>query len=180
MQSYEKELVLRHDQIQQKVRELAEVISRDYRGTEPVLVGILNGVFMFFADLVRNLSIPVEIDFIRLASYGTKWQSSGSVRMVKEVELDVTGRDVLVVEDIVDSGHTLAFIQKYIEQKSCRSVKICALIDKRERREKEVAADYTGFTVEKGFLVGYGLDFNEKFRYLPSIYHLKFKQPGGE
>jgi hypoxanthine phosphoribosyltransferase len=175
MQPYEKELVLSQDQIQEKVRELAMAISRDYKSTEPVLVGILNGVFMFFADLVRNLSIPVQIDFIRLVSYGSRNQTSGNVRMMKDVELNITGRDVLVVEDIVDSGHTLAFLKTYLEQKSCRSVKICTLIDKRERREKAIGADYTGFTVEKGFLVGYGLDFDEKFRYLPSIYHLKFE-----
>ena len=175
MESYEKELILSQDQIQNKVRELAETISRDYQGKELVFVGILNGVFMFFADLVRNMSIPLEIDFVRLASYGSECQSSGVVRLVKEVELDVAGRDVLIVEDIVDSGHTLAFIQKYFEQKSCRSVKICALIDKQERRENEIIAHYTGFTVEKGFLVGYGLDFNEKFRYLPCIYQLKFE-----
>ena len=167
------ELLLSHEVIQEKVRELAQYISEDYRHTEPVFIGILNGVFMFFADLVKNLSIPVQIDFVRLASYGSKSHSNGVVRLVKDVELDITQRDVIVVEDIVDSGYTLTFLHDHLKMKSCRSVRICALIDKHERREHEVPIDYKGFHIEHGFLVGYGLDFNEQYRYLPAIYHLK-------
>jgi len=173
--TYDREKVLSQDRIQEKVQELAQLISQDYREKEPIMVGVLNGVFMFFADLVRNLSIPVEIDFVRLASYGSRSQSSGEVRLIKDVELEIRDRDVLVVEDIVDSGHTLAFLHTYFEHKACKSVKTCALIDKLERREKKVSLDYVGFEIKKGFLVGYGLDFNEKFRYLPCIYHLKLE-----
>ncbi len=169
----EKELVLSSEEIQEKVRELARAISRDYEGRDLVLVGVLNGVFMFFADLVRNLTVPVQIDFVRLASYGANSCSDGNVRMVKDVELDLCTKDVVIVEDIVDSGHTLAFLHEHLKRKSCRSVKSCVLIDKMERREREIGIDFTGFHVEQGFLVGYGLDFNEHYRYLSSIYHLK-------
>ncbi len=170
----EKELVFSPEQIQDRVRELARTISDDYGHSEPVLIGILNGVFMFFSDLVKSLTIPVKIDFVRVASYGSSSQSDGLVRLVKDVELAVDGRDVLIVEDIVDSGHTLAFLREHLRDKSCRSVRFCALIDKSERREREISIDYSGFQVEKGFLVGYGLDYNEQYRYLPAIYHLKF------
>ena len=172
MVSAEKKLVFSSGQIQEKVRELARTISQDYQDKEPILIGILNGVFMFFADLVRNLQVPVRIDFIRLASYGCESQSNGDVCMVKDVELDISGRDVIVVEDIVDSGHTLAFLRDHLKGKRCRSVRMCVLIDKHERREREIDVDYLGFHVQQGFLVGYGLDFNEQFRYLPDIYHL--------
>lgn len=169
----EKELVFSPEQILDKVRELARTISDDYGSSEPVLIGILNGVFMFFSDLVRNLTIPVKIDFVRVASYGSASESNGVVRLIKDVELAIEGRDVVVVEDIVDSGHTLAFLREHLRGKSCRSVRFCALIDKSERRERDIPIDYYGFHVKKGFLVGYGLDYNEQYRYLPAIYHLK-------
>lgn len=172
MSAAEKKLVFSSGQIQEKVRELARTISQDYQDKEPILIGILNGVFMFFADLVRNLDVPVRIDFIRLASYGCESRSNGNVSMVKDVELDISGRDVIVVEDIVDSGHTLAFLRDHLKGKNCRSVRMCVLIDKHERREQKIDVDYLGFQVQQGFLVGYGLDFNEQYRYLPDIYHL--------
>jgi hypoxanthine phosphoribosyltransferase len=141
-----KELVLSKEIILKRVQELAQQISTDYDGKELVLVGILNGVVFFFADLVRRLTVPSKIDFIRAASYGSGMSTSGEVRFTKDLEMPITGRDV---------------------------IRICALIDKQERREVEVKVDYCGFPVEKGFLVGYGLDYDEQYRYLPDIYALR-------
>ena len=174
MKSYELKLVLGHDEIRTKVKELAEKISLEYQGKELVMVGILKGAFIFLADLVRELTIPVEIDFVRLASYGTKAESSGSVRLTKDVELPLEGKDVLIIEDIVDTGYTLEFLAHHINKKKPNSVKICALIDKSERRECAVKIDFTGFDIPQGFLVGYGLDFNEKYRYLRDVYEVIF------
>jgi hypoxanthine phosphoribosyltransferase len=165
--------VLSRDEIAQTVKNLAHQISKDYAGKNLFIVGVLNGVFVFLADLVRELTVSVEIDFVRLASYGSATVSSGSIRVTKELELDVQDRDVLVVEDIVDSGLTVDFLLRYLRQLQPKSVKVCAFIDKTERREVEVPIDYVGHVVEHGFLVGYGLDYNQKYRELPEIYHLK-------
>lgn len=164
-----KVLIPRED-ISRRVRELAIQISQDYAGREPVVVGVLKGAFIFLADLVRDLSFPVEVDFVRLASYGGATCSTGEVHISKDVELPLLDRDVLIVEDIVDIGHTLAFLRVHLAHHQPRSLKICCLIDKRERREVEVPLDYVGFLVESGFLVGYGLDCGEKGRTLPDIY----------
>lgn len=171
----EKRLVFAQDQIQQRVRELAREISRTYQDQDLVLVGVLNGVFMFFADLVKALSIPVAVDFVRLASYGTAAFSTGQIQMTKGVELDLKGRHVLIVEDIADTGLTLDYLKAHLTDQGAASVRICALIDKKERREVPVHLDFVGFEVDRGFLVGYGLDFNEQFRYLPDVYHLIFE-----
>jgi hypoxanthine phosphoribosyltransferase len=157
------------EEIARRVRELAETLSRDYAGLDPVLVGVLKGVFIFMADLVRALEFPVEVDFVRLRSYGTGTESSGEVHITKDVELPLKDRHVLIVEDIVDSGLTLAFLKEHLASHQPSSLKICCLIDKKERREVEVPLDYVGFSVEKGFLVGYGLDCGEKQRTLPEI-----------
>ncbi|MBW2623585.1 MAG: hypoxanthine phosphoribosyltransferase [Deltaproteobacteria bacterium] len=167
-----KELVFSRDQINDKVKELAREISEAYSGKDLVLVGVLNGVFMFMADLVRELTIPVQLDFIRLASYGSGSSSSGKITMSKDVELDLKGRDVLIVEDIADSGLTLDFLKKHLASLGPASIKICALIDKKERRTIPININFSGFEIDQGFLVGYGLDYNEKYRYLPNIYHL--------
>ncbi len=174
MKSYDLKPVLLHDQIQVKVKELADRISFEYKGKKLVMVGILKGAFIFLADLVRELSIPTEIDFIRLASYGTKAESSGSVRLTKDVELSLEGKDILIVEDIVDTGYTLKFLADHIRKKNPGSVRICALINKSERRECAVEIDYTGFEIPRGFLVGYGLDFNERYRYLRDVHEIVF------
>jgi hypoxanthine phosphoribosyltransferase len=168
-----KELVLSKEIILKRVQELAQQISTDYDGKEPVLVGVLNGVVFFFADLVRRLTVPSKIDFIRAASYGSGMSTSGEVRFTKDLEMPITGRDVIIVEDIVDTGLTLARIVKRFDMENPRSIRICALIDKQERREVAVKVDYCGFPVEKGFLVGYGLDYDEQYRYLPDIYALR-------
>ena len=174
MENYELKPVITSSEIQSKVKELAGVISSDYKDKNLVMIGILKGAFIFLADLVRELSIPVEIDFVRLASYGTKAESSGTVKLTKDVELSLDGKDVIIVEDIVDTGYTLKFLAEHIEKKNPNSVKICALIDKCERRECVVKIDYTGFEIPRGFLVGYGLDFNEKYRYLKDVYEVTF------
>jgi len=165
--------VLSRAEIAQHVHTLAWRISRDYAEKDLVVIGILKGAFIFLADLVRELTIPVEIDFVRLASYGSDTSSSGHVQITKEIELDISGRHVLIVEDIVDSGLTIAYLLDYLKQFRPQSVRLCALIDKTERREVKISTHYMGHVVERGFLVGYGLDFDEKYRALPEIYHLE-------
>ncbi|MEJ2092109.1 MAG: hypoxanthine phosphoribosyltransferase [Syntrophobacterales bacterium] len=167
-----KKVVLSRKKIARRVGELAAQISRDYAGQDPLLVGILKGAFIFLADLTRALEFPVEVDFVRLMSYGAGTESSGEVHVTKDVELPIHGRHVLVVEDIVDAGLTLDFLLGHLASHNPASLKICCLIDKRERRQVEVPLDYVGFTVEKGFLVGYGLDCGEKFRTLPEVYEI--------
>ena len=153
---------------------MARSISRDYRDKELILIGVLNGAFMFMADLAKNLTLPVQIDFVRLASYGSRTQSRGKIRVTKAVELPLAGKEVLVVEDIVDTGLTLEFLRNHLEKEGPKSIRFCALIDKKERRQVPINVDYTGFRVTEGFIVGYGLDFNEQYRNLPALYQLKF------
>ena len=144
-----------------------------YRGKEPVLLGILNGVVFFFAELVMAMQIPSRIDFIRAASYGSGMASKGTIRFTKDAEIPLWGEDVILIEDIVDTGRTLTTIIEKIQVKEPASLRICTLIDKVERREMEVPIDYRGFKVEEGFLVGYGLDHDERFRCLPDIYVIR-------
>ncbi len=165
-----KRCLISREAIAQRVTELGEQIGRDYTGRDLVMVGVLKGVFIFMADLVRALPFPVEVDFVRLCSYGTATTSSGEVHITKDVEVPLTDRDVLIVEDIVDTGLTLAFLRQHLGGHRPRSLKICCFIDKTERREVEVPLDYVGFPVEQGFLVGYGLDCGEKQRTLPEIF----------
>jgi len=167
-----KELFIPRKDIQIRVRELAGQISADFSEKEPVLVGILNGVVFFFADLVREITLPSRIDFIRAASYGSGTSSSGSIRLTKDLEIPVEGKPVIVVEDIVDTGLTLTRILEILKERGPEAIKVCVLIDKLERRETDIAIDYRGFEVKEGFLVGYGLDFDEQYRYLPDIYKL--------
>lgn len=154
---------------------LAESINRDYSGKSLVLIGILKGAFIFMADLARRLTMPVQLDFVRLASYGEKAETCGCVRITKEIELSIDGRHVLVVEDIVDTGITLSWYLEHLKSLCPESVRVCALIDKTERRRVEVAVDYVGMHLDSGFLVGYGLDYSEKHRNLPAIYEVKFE-----
>jgi hypoxanthine phosphoribosyltransferase len=168
----EKKLLFSRKEIARRVEELADKISRDYAGQDLLLVGVLKGAFIFLADLVRALAFTVEVDFVRLRSYGAGTQTSGEVHITKDMEVPVKGRQVLVVEDIVDAGLTLDFLLGHLASHQPASLKICCLIDKRERRQVEVPLDYVGFTVAKGFLVGYGLDCGEKLRTLPEIYEI--------
>ena len=169
----ERELFISRETIQQRVLALAKKISSDYEGEEPVLIGVLNGAIFFFADLMRAIRIPTKMDFVRASSYGSQMQSSGSIRMTKDIEIPIAGKPVILVEDIVDSGLTLSYLKEKFEKRGASSLKICALIDKLERKEKNVFVDYCGFQIQEGFLVGYGLDCNEEYRYLPEIYRLK-------
>jgi hypoxanthine phosphoribosyltransferase len=165
--------VLRTDEIQRIVSELGQKISSDYQGRELILVGVLKGAFIFLSDLIRQLTIPVKIDFIRAASYGDGTSTSGKIQLTKEIEIDIKGKDVIMVEDIVDTGLTLNYILEHVKSFGPRSVRVCALLDKIERRQSGIAVDYAGYQVPKGFLVGYGLDYAEEYRHLPAIYHLQ-------
>lgn len=164
-----RELLISKESIQDRVKELAERISADYKGKEPVLIGILNGVVFFLADLAREITVPTKIDFIRASSYGSQMTSSGNIRLSKDVEIPLKGKSIILVEDIVDTGLTLAHIIELLKQKQATSVKVCALIDKLERRKRDISIDYCGFQIKEGFIVGYGLDYNEKYRHLPDI-----------
>jgi hypoxanthine phosphoribosyltransferase len=165
--------VLTKEDIESQIRHVASVISDDYRDRDLILIGILKGAFIFLSDLVRQLSIPVKVDFICASSYGHATASSGRIKLSKDVDIDIKNKDVLIVEDIVDTGLTLSFLVDYLKSSGAASVRICALIDKRERRETDVTVDYVCHTVDKGFLVGYGLDYAEFYRNLPEVYHLK-------
>jgi len=160
-------------EIESTVRKLAAAITRDYREKNPILLGILKGSFVFLADLVRKLDFPLEIEFVRVSSYGSGTQTSGKVKMAQGLKLDVKGRHVLVVEDIVDTGITVAYLLEYLKKKSPASLKLCALTDKPSRRRVPVKIDYTGIEVPDKFLVGYGLDCDEKYRNLPDICYLE-------
>ena len=151
------------------VSRLATEISHDYRDKHPLLVGILKGSFMFLADLIRHLDFPLEVDFIGLASYGKGKQTSGKVRVVRGLSSPIKDREVLVIDDIVDTGLTTAFLLDYLKQKKPASLKLCALTDKPSRRRVPMTIDYLGFTVLDKFLVGYGLDLDQEFRNLPDI-----------
>jgi hypoxanthine phosphoribosyltransferase len=172
MGGYRLSPLLSRKEIATIVKGLARQISKDYKGRELVLVCILKGAFMFLSDLVRQLKIPVQIDFVRLASYGAGMETSRMIEITKDIETPVDGKDVLIIEDIIDSGHTLQFLKERLTLSNPRSVKICALLDKRARREVEIEADYVGKEVENLFVVGYGIDFNETYRDLPEIYYV--------
>jgi hypoxanthine phosphoribosyltransferase len=165
--------ILTKEEIQQKIIHLAGILSRDYAGKELLIIGILKGAFIFLSDLVRHLSIPAQIDFVRASSYGGTMSSSGKVALTHTVQIDVRGKHLLLVEDIVDTGLTLSSIQRYFLSQEPASIKICAFIDKYERREADIRVDYACHTTHEGFLVGYGLDYAENYRGLPGIYHLK-------
>ena len=157
------------DDIDDRVKKLAAEIRRDYLGKHPLLIGILKGSFIFMADLIRLLDFPLEVEFIRLSSYGGGRESSGRIRVVQGLSSEVKGRNVLVIEDIVDTGLTISFLLDYLRKKNPASLKLCALTDKPSRRQTPVTIDYLGFTAPNKFVVGYGLDWDEKFRYLPDI-----------
>lgn len=154
--------------INQRVRELAREISLDYEGRNPVLVCVLKGAFVFLADLLREICVPVEIDFLSITSYNNR-QSSGVVRLNGDLTINIEGRDVLVVEDIIDTGRTIGYILENLKTRKPRSLAICTLLDKKDRRVVEVALDYVGFEIPSKFVVGYGLDYDNKYRNLKYI-----------
>jgi hypoxanthine phosphoribosyltransferase len=166
---YQLKVLITREEIKNTVAKLANEIKEDYRGKHPLLIGVLKGSFVFMADLIRQLDLPVEIDFIRLYSYGADMKSSGKVKVVQRLKTPVKGRDVLVIEDIVDTGLTLSFLLNYLRRKKPASLKVCALTDKPSRRKAPVSIEYLGFTLPNKFIVGYGLDLDQKFRNLPDI-----------
>lgn len=159
--------------IKGKVKELAKKISRDYKGKDLVLIGILKGAIVFLSDLIREIDIPVSIDLIQVSSYGASTTSAGVIKLVKDIEIDIEGKDVLIIEDIIDFGYTLDYLLKYLGSKSPRTVEVCVLFDKIPRRKVEVPLKYKGFDVPDKFLVGYGLDYADKYRNLPYVAVLK-------
>jgi len=161
--------LLTAEQIQAKVAELGAQISRDYAGQEVCVIGILKGAFVFCADLLRTLTIPTHVDFMAVSSYGQSTESSGVIKIMKDLDAVVTGKHVLLVEDIVDSGLTLKYLREYLAHQEPSSVKICVLLDKPSRRKTDVLIDYKGFDIPDEFIVGYGIDFAENYRHLPYI-----------
>jgi hypoxanthine phosphoribosyltransferase len=172
MEEYRLTPLISQKQIASIVQALADRISNDYGHGELVLVCVLKGAFMFLSDLVRHLKIPVQIDFTRLASYGAGMKSSGLIEITKDIEIRVEGKDVLIVEDIIDSGRTVQFLKERLALSNPRSIRVCTLLDKKTRREVEMEADYVGREVDDVFIVGYGIDFNEAYRNLPEIYYV--------
>ena len=161
-------ILLTQEQIQERVKELGAEISRDYEGKEPVIICMLKGAVYFFADLTKHITIPIMIDFARLSSYrnGT---TSGKMELIANITAKIEGKDVIIVEDIVDSGKTLAYFISLLKEKNPASIKICSFLDKKERREADINADYIGFDMPCGFVIGYGLDYAEKYREFPFL-----------
>ena len=161
-------ILLTQEQIQNRIKELGEEITRDYAGKEPVIICMLKGAVYFFADLTKHINLPIMIDFARLSSYrnGT---TSGKMELIANITAKIEGKDVLIVEDIVDSGKTLAYFINLLKEKNPKSIKICSFLDKKERREADITADYVGFDIPCGFVIGYGLDYAEKYREFPFL-----------
>ena len=155
------------------VSRLGEEITRDYAGKDLVLIAVLRGAVVFMGDLMRKIELPTNIDFMAVSSYGDGVKSSGIVRIIKDLDIDIRGRDVLIVEDILDSGNTLSYLLRVLEQRGPASVRLCTLLDKPDRRVKPVEVHYSGFTIPDAFVVGYGLDYDEKYRNLPYVGVLK-------
>ncbi len=170
MSTSSKEILIPRTEILRRVREIGDEISRDYAGEEILAIGVLKGAFIFMADLIRALSIPCQTDFMRAASYGAGSESSGKIVITKDIEIPIDGRNILIVEDIVDTGLTLRHIVDTLKSRNPKSIKVCTFLDKRKRRKVPLEADYVGFTMDDGFIVGYGLDFNEQYRSLPDLY----------
>ncbi len=173
MQEGDREIVLDALSIHERVVQLGQDISRDYAAGNLLIIGVLKGAFIFMADLIRAIDVPLVVDFIQISSYGHASSSSGDIIVRSKPTIAVQDYDLLLVEDIIDSGLTLQWLKNHFISQGARSIKICALIDKAERRAHQVQLDYCGFSIPDGFLVGYGLDFNEQYRHLPAIYHLK-------
>jgi hypoxanthine phosphoribosyltransferase len=163
------EILIGEQELQARIAELGVEISRDYAGRDLLLVGVLKGAVFFLADLMRELTVPCEIDFMAISSYGAGTDSSGVVRILKDLDINISGRDVLVVEDIIDSGLTLSYLMRSIRARKPSTVEICALLTKPERREVDVPVRYTGFEIPNRFVIGYGLDFDERYRNLPYV-----------
>ena len=170
------EVLIPTEEIKERISELGAEIARDYAGRNPLLIGVLKGACLFLSDLMRAADIPLNVEFIAISSYGAEMRTSGEVRILKDLDVAIEGRHILVVEDIVDTGLTLSYLLANLKSRGAESVKLAALLDKFERREKEVPIDYLGFQIPDKFVVGYGLDFAERYRNLPFIAVLKNPQ----
>lgn len=162
-------ILINQSKLKKRIAELAKKISNDYQGKELVLIGVLKGGFVFLAELMRKLTIPVAIDFIQVSSYGASTASSGVIKIKKDIDLPIVGKEVLLVEDIVDFGYTINYLKNFVLNKKAKNVKVCSLLDKHSRRKVEAKIDYKGFAVPDKFIVGFGLDFKEEYRNLPYI-----------
>jgi hypoxanthine phosphoribosyltransferase len=163
------EIMLTAEQIQARIREMGAEMTRDYAGRKPLLLGVLKGATIFLGDLIRAIDLPVELDFMAVSSYGDGTETTGDVKINKDSDVAVRGRDLIVVEDIIDTGRTLSRLLELLHTRGATSIKLAALLDKPSRREKQVHVDYVGFTIPDKFVVGYGLDFAERYRNLPYI-----------
>lgn len=168
-----REILLTEEEIKNKVRELSNQIIKDFPDGDVILIGILKGSVIFVADLMRSMNINVTMDFMAVSSYGMSSNTSGIVRILKDLDFDIEDKDVVIVEDIIDTGTTLKYLYEYLKARNPRNLKICCLLDKADRRKADIKADYIGFSIPDEFVVGYGLDYAEKFRNLPYIGILK-------
>lgn len=167
------EIMITQEQIWKRAEEIGAQITKDYEGEEVVLIGILRGAVLWMGDIMKNVDLDITIDFMAVSSYGASTKSSGIVKIVKDLDSDIEGKHVIIVEDIVDSGTTLSYLKQYLKNRHTKSVRICTLLDKPTGRKANIKADYTGFEVEDKFIVGYGLDFDQKYRNLPYISFLR-------
>ena len=174
------QILYTEEELRSRVRELGSQITADYAGREPLLISVLRGSYIFMADLTRSINLNVTVDFLSVSSYGAGTVSSGQVEIKKDLSASIEGKDLIIVEDILDSGNTLFYLMDVLHARKPASVRLCTLMDKPERRAKPIKADYVGFTIPDAFIVGYGLDYNEKYRNLPyvgvlkpSVYHGK-------
>lgn len=175
-----KEVLLSKEQLEEIVTRLGRQISEDYKDKNLVLVSVLKGSVVFMADLMRNVTVPCEIDFMAVSSYGKGTKTSGNVKIIKDLDRSVEDMDLLIVEDILDSGRTLSYLSELLRQRNAKSIKICTLLDKPDRREADIKADYVGAAIPDAFVVGYGLDYAERYRNLPYVGILKPSVYGGE
>ena len=173
------EVLFNEEQLKNRVREIAQQITADYQGKEIMLISVLRGSFVFMADLCRAIDLPCTLDFMAVSSYGKGTKSSGQVQITKDLSEDISDRHIIVVEDILDSGNTLSYLLKILENRHPASIRLCTLLDKPDRRVKPVEVHYSGFTIPDAFVVGYGLDYAEKYRNLPYIGILKPRVYGG-
>jgi hypoxanthine phosphoribosyltransferase len=163
------EILVQADELQHRIKEMAAEVSRDYKGRDLLLIGVLKGAVFFLADLMRHLDIPCEVDFMAVSSYGSSTDSSGVVRILKDLDAPLEGRNVLIVEDIVDSGLTLQYLMRTLEARNPASIEVCALLTKPDRRKVDTPARYVGFEIPDKFAIGYGLDYAERYRNLPYV-----------
>ena len=176
LDDYEFEELISEKNIRKRVEEIGEEISKDFANKIPVIIGVLNGSFLFMADLVRNINIDYEVDFIKISSYGNSTTSSGTVRLIKDISADITGRDLIIVEDIVDTGLSVEFLYNRLKEAKPASISFVTCLKKPSKINVDHLVNYIGFNISDSFVIGYGLDYSQKFRGLPSIYNLNPKK----